>query len=97
MARKGKSDKQKVDGDIIEYLMLAENEQSATDIAKAIGYKRAKAINSRLAALHTKSIINKIRYNKSVFWTIEQFEKSTNEQTATVTVTLENLSYSKPH
>ena len=69
---KTKRDKEKIDGDIIQHLMLTDNEQTARSIAKAIGYSKAKDINSRLTTLYNKSVITKVKCGNQIFWSIEQ-------------------------
>ena len=71
MAR-SKSDKQHIDGDIIEYLMLEDKEQTARSIARAIGYSKAKDVTHRLNSLHNKNIIVKLKVGNQVYWSIEQ-------------------------
>ena len=77
MSDMAKSKNDKLDGDIIEYLMVADNVQTAKSIAKAIGLKKAKDVNNRLASLHTKNILSKIKLCNQVFWSIEQTHSET--------------------
>ena len=67
-----KRDKQKIDAEIVSFLMLTENDQTAALIAKGIGFKKAKDVNSRLVSLASKRIIYKIKCNSQVYWSIEQ-------------------------
>ena len=71
-----KNDKQSIDSDIIEHLMIVDKDVTATAIAKAIGLKKAKDVSGRLASLHSKNIIHKIKVQNQVFWTIDQLENT---------------------
>ena len=69
---KSKKAKRTIDGDIISFLMLADNEMTATQIAQGIGLNRAKDVNSRLTSLNNRNIVGRIKANHSVYWSVEQ-------------------------
>ena len=72
MPKKLKSERDAIEADIIEFLMMADSEQTASQIAKAIGLRKAKDVNNHLTALNNKQIVEKIKSNRNVFWTVEQ-------------------------
>ena len=68
MARKKKHS---IDAGIIDLLMTCDDAKSATEIAKALGFSKAKDVNTRLTSLNKKEVIMKSNYNKPVYWSCE--------------------------
>ena len=65
-------------------LMLSDDAKSATELAKTLGFNKAKHITNRLTALYEKGVILKTRYNKQVYWSCES-------EPANVTIAGENI------
>ena len=71
MVRKHKGrDHSALDANIIEFLMLADSNPTASTIAQGIGMQRASDVAQRLNALFEKGIISKAKLGKRVFWSI---------------------------
>ena len=68
MARKKKHS---IDGSIIDLLMTTADAMTATEIAKALGFSKAKDVTNRLLSLNQKGVVLKTKFNKSVFWSCE--------------------------
>ena len=81
MGRKQKArNRSTMDGNIIEFLMLAEeSEITASDISVGIGMLRAADVTPRLNALHEKGIVRKNKINKRVYWSVTDDSAATND------------------
>ena len=69
---KNKREKQRIDSEIISFLMLSDDMKTAKSIALEIGLNKAKDVSYRLNSLYEKKVIDKVKVNNNVFWTIEQ-------------------------
>ena len=81
MARKKKH---AIDASIIDLLMTNEDAMTATEIAKAVGFSKAKDVTNRLLSLNQKGVVMKSKFNKSVYWSCES-------ELANVTIRGENV------
>ena len=69
--------------------MLADKDETARSIAKGIGYNKAKDISNRLTSLHNRHIIDKIKQNNGILWSIQQTPLQ--EPTSNLQETVRNL------
>ena len=96
--KKGKKGRTDLDANIIEYLMLEDDSQSARQIAEGIGKKsELKYVTNRLNTLKNKNIVTKLvsPQNKKVLWSIENDTSPINENyESTNIVHNENVSFS---
>ena len=67
-----KKERQDIDSNITEFLISCGNEQSARTIAQAVGFKNAKDIINRLQSLYSRDILQRIKIQNKVMWTIER-------------------------
>ena len=61
-----------IDTAIVEYLMLADGDKIASEIATGVGLKKAKDVQNRLTKLHNDGVLLRSKSGRHVYWNINQ-------------------------
>ena len=65
-----------IDTAIVEYLMLADGDKIASEIATGLGLKKAKDVQNRLTKLHNDGVLLRSKRGRHVYWNINHASDS---------------------
>ena len=65
-----------IDTAIVEYLMLADGDKIASEIATGVGLKKAKDVQNRLTKLHNDGVLLRSKRGRHVYWNINHASDS---------------------